>query len=273
MVSLANLSRRLQTLERRRRPAPTPAPVLARLRADPCLALRAAGMEPDPYQRRLLTTPWTRALCLCGRQVGKSTAGAAVAVWTALCVPGSLTLLVSASLRQSAEIFRKCNDLYRALGSPVPTVGRGNQLKVELATGSRIVSLPDSEDTIRCYSAVRLLVLDEAARISDGILAAVRPMLSVSRGRLLALTTPAGKRGWFYDQWVGAEPWERVKVTTPECGRVDADFLAEEERTLGPTWFAQEYNAEFMDLLGAAFRGEDIDAAFADPAVTPLWGG
>jgi hypothetical protein len=269
MPTLATLSRRVATLERGRA---RPAPALDLLRADPTLALRAAGLAPDRYQRRLLTTPWARALVLCGRQVGKSTAGAALAVVTALLEPGSTTLIVCPSQRQSGEAFRKCSDLYRALGSPVPVLGRGNQLKMELTNGSRIVALPDSESTIRGYSAVRLLVLDEAARISDGILAAVRPMLSVSRGRLLALTTPAGKRGWFFDSWHSAEAWERVRVTSPECPRVDKAFLEEEERTLGPTWFAQEYLAEFMDLLGSAFRGEDIDQAFADQSVTPLWG-
>ena len=63
----------------------------------------------------------------------------------ALLEAGSLVLLLSPTLRQSAELLVKVHELYRALGRPIPTVGtRGNSLRLELANGSRIISLPGS---------------------------------------------------------------------------------------------------------------------------------
>lgn len=65
----------------------------------------------------------------------------------------------------------------------------------------RIISLPGSQDTVRGFSGVRLLIVDETARVANDLYPAVRPMLAVSSGRLLALSTPFGTRGWWYDAW------------------------------------------------------------------------
>src|SRR5262249_36509381 len=160
------------------------------------------------------------ALLLCSRQCGKSQTAAGLALHTALLRPGSLVLLLSPSLRQSGELFRdKVKRLYGALGRPVATV-QESALSMELANGSPIVSLPGEEGSIRGYSRVALLVIDEAARVDDALYNSVRPMLAVSRGRLVALSTPFGRRGWFWEAWSGAEPWQRVKITAPECPRI-----------------------------------------------------
>ena len=58
---------------------------------------------------------------------------------------------------------------------------------MELANGSRIISLPGSEKTVRGYSAVSLVIMDEAARVPDELLQAVRPMLATTSGRFIAL--------------------------------------------------------------------------------------
>src|SRR5579885_685070 len=149
-----------------RRKATAANPVLDELRADPALIFRAAGMAPDDWQQRLMNSTCSRILLLCCRQAGKSTTSAAVALKTALTEDGSLTLLLSPSLRQSSELFRKVVDLYRALGRPVP-VTQESALQMTLANGARVVSLPGSEGTIRGYSSVRLLIVDEASRVPD----------------------------------------------------------------------------------------------------------
>ena len=78
-------------------------------------------------------------------------------------------------------------------------------LKTEFANGSRILALPGTERTIPGLAGAALVIIDEASRVEDELLAAVRPMLATTAGggRLIALTTPAGKRGWFFDAWTG----------------------------------------------------------------------
>lgn len=246
------------------------------LALDPALVLEAMGMEADPWQLRLLRSNEKRALLNIHRQAGKSTVTGVLATHTALYTPDSLVLLLSPSLRQSSELFKKCLDAYRAVGKPVPADAE-NKLTLELSNGSRIISLPGKEETIRGYSGARLLIIDEAARVDDGdgaagdtgLYEAVRPMLAVSGGRLIALTTPRGKRGWFYRAWISDQPWERYEVPVSECPRITREFLTEERAALG-LWYAQEYECQFLDMEGAMFRHEDIEGIFSTD-VQPLF--
>ncbi len=236
---------------------------------DPARVMLTAGMQPDPWQAELLRSTASRHLLLCTRQGGKSTATAALAMWEALYNPPALILLLSPSLRQSQELFRKVAEFYGALDRPVPAQ-QESALRLELSNGSRIVALPGSEATIRGYSGVRLLIVDEAARVDDALYYAVRPMLAVSGGRLVMLTTPFGKRGAFFDAWQSGDQWERVKVTAYDCPRISPQFLAEERAAVGDWWFNQEYMCEFSDTLDQVFAYEDVMAACND-TIKPLF--
>jgi hypothetical protein len=158
--------------------------------------------------------------------------------------------------------------LYNALDRPVPTV-QETQLSMQLENGSRIVSLPGDEGTIRGYSGVALLVIDEAARVPDDLYRAVRPMLAVSRGRLVCLSTPFGKRGFFYEEWISDNPWERVEIRAKDCPRIDPEFLEEEKAALGERWFRQEYFCSWEETIDAVFAHADVMAAI-DNDLPPL---
>jgi len=237
---------------------------------DPVELFRATGQEPDDWQRDVLVSRAQRILMNCSRQSGKSTVAAAIAVHEALSAAGGLVLLLSPSLRQSQELFRKTIDVYAAAGRPVVSEIE-NRLTLELANGSRIVSLPGTEKTVRGFSGVRLLVVDEASRVADELNASIRPMLAVSGGRLVALSTPWGRRGWFFEAWTGDESWLRVEVPATACPRIGPAFLEEERRALGDLVYRSEYGCEFCDTLENVFRSVDIEAAL-DGSVRPLWG-
>lgn len=231
--------------------------------------MRAAGLEPDPWQRDVLLSRAPRSLLLSSRQAGKSTTVAALAAFEGIYRPGSLTLILSPSLRQSGEAFRKVTDVYSAVpGAPRPVLD--STLRMELANGSRVISLPGTESTVRGYSAVSLLIVDEAARVPDDLYQSVRPMLAVSGGRLIGLSTPWAKAGWFYESWSGSEPWERVRITAYDCPRISPEFLEEERRTMPAAWFAREYLAQFTEADDSLFREDDIQRAVRDD-VAPLF--
>jgi Terminase large subunit, T4likevirus-type, N-terminal len=147
---------------------------------------------------------------------------------------------------------------------------RETALQLELANGSRVIALPGKEGTVRGYSEVALLVIDEAARVDDALYFAVRPMLAVSKGKLVALSTPFGQRGWFHAEWSGAGDWERVRVTADQVPRITPEFLAEERQAMGDRWFRQEYCCSFEDTIDAVFAYEDIQAALSNE-VKPLF--
>jgi hypothetical protein len=239
---------------------------------DPALLLTDAGLTPDPWQMELLRSQAPQTLLLCSRQVGKSTTAAALALRAALLEPPALVLLLSPTLRQSGELFRdKVRRLYLDLGKPVPAL-RETALTLELTNGSRIISLPGEEGSIRGYSGVRLLVVDEAARVPDSLYCSVRPMLAVSQGRLVCLSTPFGKRGFFFEEWEGQGEWQRVRITAEQCPRIPTAFLDEERRAIGERWYRQEYECSFEDTIDQLFSYADVMAAL-DDGLQPLFGG
>ena len=231
---------------------------------DPVLVAEEAGIEPDSWQADVLRSASARLLLNCSRQSGKSTITSVLAVHTAIYKPGALVLVLSPSLRQSGELFKKCLATYKDLGRPVPPESE-TALTLTLENGSRIVSLPGSKDgTIRGYSGVDLLVIDEAAWVADSLYMSVRPMLAVSGGRLVALSTPHGTRGWFYEAWRGDEDWERYEVPAPLCPRISAEFLAEEKRNMGDWWYQQEYLCHFSEGRTQVFTREEVENAFRE---------
>jgi hypothetical protein len=135
---------------------------------------------------------------------------------------------------------------------------------LELDNGSRIISLPGSERTVRGLASVDLVIIDEAARVEDELLAAVRPMLAVSDGSLFALSTPAGKRGWWYEAYTRGVGWHRISVKSSECSRISKEFLAEERINLGDLIYQQEYECAFHDESSSAFQTDLITAALTD---------
>ncbi len=238
---------------------------------DPGEIMRRAGLTPDTWQVDLLRSRAPRSLLLCTRQAGKSTVTACAALHEALYRPPALVLLLSPSLRQSGELFRKVMSFYTLFTKTAPSAGE-SALRLDLANGSRIVSLPGKEETVRGYSGVSLLILDEAARVPDDLYYSVRPMLAVSGGRLIGLSTPFGKRGWFHASWTdGAADWQRVKVTARDCPRISSAFLAEERTALGDFWYRQEYMCEFTETIDQVF-GYDLVNAALSPGIEPLFG-
>jgi Terminase large subunit, T4likevirus-type, N-terminal len=231
---------------------------------------RALGLEPDPWQEELLRSTSDRVLLNCCRQSGKSTMTGIVALHRALYHPGSLILCLAPALRQSQELFGKVLGFYRDLGRPVlPQAER--KLSLELENESRIVTLPGSDKTIRGFSGATLLIVDEASRVADELYFAVRPMLAVSGGALMMLSTPYGKRGVFYEEWTSGHGWERYEVPANQCPRIPDSFL-EEEREALPSWvYRQEYECSFEDTEDQVFTTEMVERAVTSE-VTPLFG-
>ena len=239
---------------------------------DPTRLLTAGGLEPDPWQRDLLLKPWDRALLNITRQGGKSTTVAAVALHTALYRKNALVLILAPARRQSKELLTKIWGLYRDMGRPVRVDNR-SALRVRFDNGSRIIALPGTEKTVRGFSSVDLIVSDEAARVPDELYEAVRPMLAVSGGRLIGMSTPWGKRGWFYEAWTDkTQDWHQVEVTGHDCPRMTEEFLEQERRELGEWRFAQEYECRFLDTENQFFSTENINSALS-AEIDPLFGG
>jgi hypothetical protein len=134
-----------------------------------------------------------------------------------------------------------------------------------LPNGSRIVGVPSKPSTVRGFSGVSLLIIDEAAHAPDELYLAMRPVLASSGGDLWCLSTPNGKRGFFWEAWSkGGEEWTRVMAPATECPRISKEFLEQERRTQPDNWFRQEYMSEFVQDSEGLFDMELVDKVFED---------
>jgi hypothetical protein len=134
-----------------------------------------------------------------------------------------------------------------------------------LPNGSRIIGLPGTEATVRGFSSVSLLLIDEAARVADAMYKALRPMLAVADGDLWMMSTPCGKQGFFYETWQSGGPaWHRISVPATDCPRISKAFLDEELKATGSTSFRQEYLCEFADNSRQMFNRDLLQAMLRD---------
>jgi Helicase len=226
-------------------------------------AIVRLGMELDPKQEEILRAEPRRAILNCSRQWGKSTMAAVKAVYRAQTRTESLVLVASPSERQSRLLVRKAARMLAAAGIAAKGDG-GADVTLLLANGSRIVGLPATEDTVRGFSSASLLLIDEAARMSDAMYQALRPMLAVGDGDLWLMSTPAGKTGFFYETWMYGEDWLRVSVPVTECTRILPRFIEEERATLGPVVFEREYMCSFTDTGSEVFGRDMVEKALVD---------
>src|SRR5262249_34020389 len=195
---------------------------------DPVVLARDCGIECDEWQARALRQRPKRSIWLCSRQCGKSTTAALLSLHTLLYEPPALVLMLSPSLRQSQELFRSLIVFYHKLAG-VAGLQAESTLRAEFRNGSRLVALPGGERTVRGFAAVHLVIIDEASRVGDDLLVAIKPTLATTDGRIVALTTPAGRSGWLYDLWTNGDPaWDRVMVKASDCPRISKEFLAQE---------------------------------------------
>lgn len=220
--------------------------------------------EPDELQARVLQSTARRGILKCSRQWGKSTVAALKALHTALRIEKATVLVMSPSGRQSKEFVGKVEEFVKAMGLQVKR-NRGNDMSVELPNGSRIVGIPGVEATMRGYSAVDLLIVDEAARVMDRQYYAAGPCLAVKNGAMWLLSTPFGARGFFWKEWERQDSgWEKIAATAEECARISPEFLAMEKQRIGLEWYRQEYLCEFVGVEGGSFREEWIAAAMRE---------
>jgi hypothetical protein len=219
------------------------------------------GIVPDEWQVEVLASEHPRKILCCGRQTGKSTVGAVLAVHKALTCAGSTVLVVAPGERQAKLLFSKAASLYRQAGYPLPAHSE-RRTGLELASGSVIEALPAVERTTRGYS-VDLLVVDEAAAVPDMDYFGILPSLIATQGEQVLLSTPRGKRGFYHELWHSDDDWQRVMVRSDEVGRIREEDLEVFRQTMPEQFFRQEFYCEWLDPEGGLFSYDDIEVALA----------
>jgi len=236
---------------------------------DPVLwAREVLGYHPDPWQEKLLRSRSKKIILNCSRQSGKSTTCAALGLHESIYRRPSFGLVIAPSKDQSAELMLKFDEFRSAVELPSDYLSTDTKLAVRFSNGNRFIARPGSEKSSRGFSAVTLLLEDEAARVPDPLYSSVRPMLAVSNGRHILMSTPFGKQNHFFKIWdEQRDIWEWYEIPAEMCPRISKQFLEEEKRI--NLWFEQEYHCAFLDAEGSVFSS-DLFKSLANPSISPL---
>jgi hypothetical protein len=227
---------------------------------------RELKLELDPWQIRMVHAPAaSRVIALTFRQAGKTSAAAVGVAHTMVWrQPGSTSLVLAPTLRQSSELIRNLRGRLFAAGERLTV---DNVFAIELANGSRALALPGADDaSIRGLSIDGDCVVDEAARVSDALYEAARPMLirHVATARLILLSTAWARTGFFHKIWSEGDTrdWLKIEARVDECQHISPADLERERRSMAPAVFAREYENAFDSLEARFFDADAIAAAF-----------
>ena len=242
-----------------------------RLIEDPVFFTEALlRFHPFPYQAEILRDRSSRLVACLGRQTGKTTTAAIKAVHYAFTNPGTLTLIVSPSLRQSMIMFDRVLGFISSSKILYRSVVRKTRTEVGLSNGSRIVALPCSENLLRGYTA-HMVIVDEAAFLEDEVITSILfPMLAATKGALILLSTPWGRGNYFHRAFT--DPGYSVHhIKSSECPLISAEFLEEQRRNMTEEAYRREYEAKFLEAAQSYFIQELIRSC-VDPELE-LWTG
>jgi len=143
---------------------------------------------------------------------------------------------------------------------------------MELINGSTIwIKSGDNPDTLR-GEGIDFLVIDEAAMIKQEVWEeALRPALSDKQGKAVMISSPKG-HNWFFELWTrGQDPhfqeYQSWRFPTQQNPYILQAEISEAKETLPEMVFRQEFGAEFLDDIGAVFRGVErcIKGPFSEP--------
>ena len=234
--------------------------------------MKKSQLQLDPWQKEVLNSKGN--ICVCsGRQTGKSTVVAIKAAEFVLQNPKKQVLIVSVTEDQAIELLLKVQ-LYiefnfkkwikTGTDRPTKTVLRltnGSIVRTK-AVGARGLG-------VRGFT-IDMLIADEAAFMPEDVWPAVTPMLLTTGGDIVLLSTPHGKRGYFFDRYHD-ETFKTFHVNSqevienrPVCETWNKfqkdfaiEFLESEKSRMSEREFGQEYLGLFIDDL-AQFFPDDL---------------
>jgi len=113
---------------------------------------------------------------------------------------GKIIIMAGTASRTTKDIM---NRLYQLFSNIRHTVKRHDNNVIELTNGTQFLGLPANPDSIRGFTKIDAILLDESASwdlISDQkVLDSVMPIVNTNKSMLYMISTPKGMRGFFYN--------------------------------------------------------------------------
>jgi len=215
----------------------------------------STGNTPYDLQETFLRDNHPRLVWCSGRKVGKTEIIAVKALYKAFTEADTEILIIAPFLDQAAIVYRRIHSIIMNNDFIREQTIQMTQTMTFFANGSKIICRTAGNQSggwsIRGYgtSGQVILIMDEAATMSDDVWTAVMPMLTTAKAYHIWLTsTPFGKRGRFYEAFYD-DMYHQYKIKTMDCPITNKTFLKEEKERITEMEWRQEYEGEFLEEL------------------------
>lgn len=220
------------------------------------------GYRPRAHQKAVNDIILNKKGIVCTvksrRQSGKSFMSENLLLYYAINYKKSVSALVSITLAQSRKVFKEI--IQAVEGSGIIKRKNEQTLEITFINGSSIFfkSSEQGTDSLRGYTITGILILDEAAYLSEDILEGVLPWTNVHKPPMLIVSSPKFKNCFFYRYFMkglqGDEGYYSVDWNDYDLSEFLDDAKLEEYRLMLPAnQFKSEYLGEFLDDDGVVF--------------------
>jgi len=260
----------------------------------------AAGGDPErfrlwDFQRTVLTDirEQSNVVVLKARQLGLSWVSLAYGLWLGNCNPGQTVLILSRNLGAAIELLDRVRFMHKHLPPELQTriIQDTNDVKMPMvvfANGSRVISLPSTEDTGSGLTA-QLIIADEVSKWKWAVetFTAILAIIA-GGGTIIAISTAKGTANYYARLWAGAQPgaetpngyWPIFIPSSAHPRRDDAWLRRESKKYPDLRRFKQEHPEKALDAFQLAdeavfseFDRSEHHAPWKREPQWPVWRG
>lgn len=217
-----------------------------------------------PYQKEVIDSGRDRIAITGGRQIGKTTMMAWMAIHEFAMYEDHEILLVAPTQRQALNFMRKLKSEIQEWVDNPDEYGLEEVTKSRIlgVNGSRIEAMPALEETIRGLTIDSAFV-DESAFIDRHIFTSViSPMLATTDGVFFIASTAWGKEGYLYSRFDSEDDyWLTKQITSMENPDIPSRQVKEWREDMTQMEFEREVLGQFTDKKNAFFKNRDINSA------------
>lgn len=206
-----------------------------------------------------------KTIVLCfSRQSGKSTL-AEILLIENLCKKNKFSAYISPTFSLGRKIYKELMQLLEPTG--IIKKANSSTLTIETITGSLLQFFSaEAYTAIRGFTVSGILIIDECAYIPDTMPNGenfwgniVMPITKARNPKVVLISTPCGKQGFFYDYYLRAKNKENgITELTRDIyadNLVTKEQIEEIRKSIPPKAFLQEFECRFLDSSLTFFEG------------------
>lgn len=182
-----------------------------------------------------------------------------------LCKPNTFNAYISPTYSQGRKVYKELVELLEPTG--IIKKANASTLTIESIYKSTFQAFSmDSPNSIRGYTVDGILVMDECAFFSDTLVdgsdpwsSVIMPITKARKPKVLAISTPKGKRGFWYNMHLkaieGEKGYKEITATIFDDSLVSEKEIEEIKKTVSHLAFEEEFLVKFLDSSLTFFVG------------------